>query len=127
MRRILVGALILVVAGCVNPFNPGRDITLPVSDLVAPASIPPGGPLTIRFNAVSGGCKSFERIEARRTANLLTLEARGVDRGGPGIACTADIRIDPQTYEAAGPFSDPFVVSIVQPDGNPLVRTIRVQ
>jgi len=127
MRRYLTGALILVVAACVNPFNPARDITLLVRDLVVPASIPPGGPLSIRFNVVSGGCKSFERVEARRGTNQLTLEARGVDHGGPGISCTTDIRIDPQTYDAAGPFSDRFVVEVVQPDGSTLARTVRVQ
>jgi len=60
-------------------------------------------------------------------ANQLTLEARGVDHGGPGVSCTTDIRRDPQTYDAAGQFSDPFVVEVVQPDGSTLARTVRVQ
>ena len=125
----LVLALIVstVVAGCINPFDPEREITLEVSELAAPASVSPSGPLSLTLTVVSGGCRRFDGIRASRAANQLTLEARGIDSSGPTTACTADIRFEPKTYEAQGPFTDPIVVTVVQPNGNLLIRTVRVK
>ncbi|HVF40732.1 MAG TPA: hypothetical protein VM939_12610 [Gemmatimonadaceae bacterium] len=127
MRPLILALLISSLAGCVNPFDPGREITLEVSDVAAPASVSPSGPLSITLTVVSGGCRRFDGIKATRASNKLTLEARGIDSSGPTTSCTTDIRFEPKTYEAQGPFTDPFVITVVQPNGNLVTRTIRVQ
>jgi len=112
---------------CTNPLSSHRSVTLPITDLVVPVSASASVPFTVRLTVVSGGCKRFERLVATRRPGEVAFEARGRDSSGPNVGCTDDIRKDPQTYEATPPFSNPFTVRAVQPDGSSVTRTVRVQ
>ncbi len=126
-RRSVALVILVFCAACTNPLSSHRSVTLPITDLVVPESASASVPFTVRLTVVSGGCKRFERLVATRRPGELSLEARGRDSSGPNVLCTADIRKDPQTYEVTPPFSNPFTVSAVQPDGSSVTRTVRVQ
>ncbi len=127
MRPILALALALIAgSGCWNPFASDRErITLAVSEIDAPAEIGATARLAITLTVVTGGCKRFDRIQADRSANRLTLTVRGWDT--PDANCTADIRFEPRPYEAVPPFADPFTIAVRQPDGSELTREVRVR
>lgn len=126
-RRSMIFGLLAFCAACTNPFSSARDVTLPITDFVVPESASPGAPFTVRLTVMSGGCRRFERLVATRRPGELSFEARGRDSSGPNGLCTDDIRKDPQTYEATPPFSNPFTVRAMQPDGSSVSRTVRVQ
>ena len=77
--------------------------------------------------AQSGGCVHFERFEVRETPNRVTVVAYGIDRGGPNVACTDDIRRDTRTLTATGPFTDPLTVRAIRPDGGVLDAIVRIR
>jgi hypothetical protein len=127
MMRNLSAAFMLVFAtACVNPFELGTDVQLPISELDVPASVPAGGRLTVTLTVVTGGCRDFDRFRSSRQANVLLIEAWGTDTGG-AQSCTADIKFEEHDFSADGPFSDPLVVSAVQPDGTSITKSVRVE
>lgn len=117
----------LIACGCRSLVGSDRDVTLPIIDLVVPESASANAPFTVTLTVVSGGCLRFDRLIATRAPGVVALQARGKDSSGPGIVCTADLRYDPQTYQVAPPFSNPFSVTTVQPDGTLTTRTVRIQ
>ena len=127
MRPSLVLALALIIGpGCWNPFAPDRErITLVVDEIDAPTEVGAAAPLSVTLTVVTGGCKQFDRIEANRSANRLTLTVHGWDR--PRAICTSDIRYESRPYEAMPPFTDPFTIAVRQPDGSELRHEVRVR
>lgn len=117
MRRALLAALLLLVPACENPFDSGDEVRLEIVRVIVPQTASATGPITINLTVISGGCRSFDRLLADRTATNVTLEARGIDNSGLNRACTADVRFDELTHVEQGPFTDPFIVRVVQPGG----------
>lgn len=126
MRNLGAACLLILATACVNPFELGADVQLPISEIDVPASVPAGGRLTVTLTVVTGGCRDFDRFRSSRQANVLLIEAWGKDTGG-SQACTDDIRFEQQDFSAEGPFSDPLVVSAVQPDGSSITKSVRVE
>jgi hypothetical protein len=132
MKRILFGfavvALVVLPIAC-NPFAPGETVVLDVSKLEAPATISVGSPLTVNLTVVTGGCLSFDRIVAERSASGASLTALGRDaaRGRKDIACTADIRFEPHSYQLDPPAQGTFSVVAHRPRTDPLTTTVQVQ
>lgn len=127
LRALASAACLIATAGCRNPFASDRVVTLPVSDVAAPAELAPGADLVVTLTVVTGGCRSFERLVAERSASRLALVARGRDSSAPGRACPSDVRYEARAYRAAPPFVDPFTVAVRQPDGTELTRAVRVR
>ena len=128
MRRaksVLAGCVLLLGVGCINVFDLESEVQLPIAELIVPESVTAQGPLNVSLTVVTGGCREFDRIESRRTGGAFILEAWGTDSGGE--ACTDDIRYEPHQYSINGPFSNPLIVSAVQPDGSSFTKTVRVE
>lgn len=121
-------ALVLALtAGCESVFDPGKTITLPITALDAPGAVAAGEGVVVRVTVESGGCRTFQRLEAQRAPGRVTLTARGRDSSGPSVNCPADIRTDIRDYGIDPPLADPFTVAAHQPDGSEMTRVIRVQ
>lgn len=128
MRRavsFVAGLVLLTGSGCINVFDLESEVQLPIAELVVPESVTAQGPLNVSLTVVTGGCREFDRIESRRTGGAYILEAWGTDSGGE--ACTDDIRYEPHQHSISGPFSNPLIVSAVQPDGSSFTETVRVE
>jgi hypothetical protein len=128
LLEMAVVRLVAVPLAC-NPFAPDQSIILEVSQLDAPASVAANAPLSVVLTVVTGGCRRFDRIEARRDASSATLTAWGTDGsiGRKDVLCTSDIRYEPHTYQFNPSFTNPFTIT-VNPGGiNPLIATVQVQ
>ena len=123
---VAVAMSILFGQACFDPLDTGDDVGLHVTEVQAPESAPASGPITVTLTVVTGGCVRFDRITASRTPSTLILSARGTDTGGPNIACPADIRHEPHSYEAPGPFANPLTITVYRPTTDPLNRTVRI-
>lgn len=124
---VAIAASVLFGQACFDPIDTGDDVGLHVTEVQAPASAPASGPVTVTLTVVTGGCLSFDRISASRTPSTLILSARGTDTGGRNVACPADIRHEPHSYVAQGPFSDPLTITVYRPTTDPLVKTVRIE
>jgi hypothetical protein len=121
-----VGVMIVVGIACEDPFGTVRQIALPITAVEAPASVNVGDAPVVRVTVQSGGCKRFEKLNAVRTPERVTIAARGTDSSGPRVSCPGDIRSDVVEYRAQPLLVDPFTVVAKQPDGSETIRTIRV-
>jgi hypothetical protein len=123
----LVG-LVAVPLAC-NPFGPNQSIILGVSQLDAPASVAANAPISVVLTVVTGGCRSFDRIEARRDASSATLTAWGTDGsiGRKDIMCPADIRSEPHSYQINPSFTNPFTITVDRGRVSPLIAVVQVQ
>ena len=132
MKRVLFGlavvGLVTVPVGC-NPFAPDQRVVLDVSNLVAPATISVGSPLTVTLTVVTGGCTSFTRIVADRSASGASLTALGRNsaKGRSNITCPADIRFEPHSFQLDPPAQGSFKVEAQRPELEPLTVTVQVQ
>jgi hypothetical protein len=116
------------LAACDGLFERERAVLLPVQTLAAPATFTPGEAFTVTATVVSGGCRSFERLDGARAGDRLTLLARGREVSGPGVVCPADIRYEPRTFTVQPPFGDSIVVTAAQPaDLAPVTRVVRAR
>ena len=122
---IAICALIAALAGC-DALGPDREILLPITRLDTPASVEPNAPLVTQVTVQFGGCRSFDRLVTTRAADRVTIRATGHDGSGRNVSCPADIREQTVEYRADGPFTDPFLVIGVQPDGEETRRTVRL-
>ncbi len=131
MKRTLFGVVILALVGLAacNPFAPDQSVVLGVSQLDAPASVAANAPLSVVLTVVTGGCLSFDRIEARRDASTATLTVWGTDgsKGRKDVACRADVRYEPHTYQLNPTFTNPFTITVNPESINPLVAIVQVQ
>jgi len=123
----LTAVVACLLAGCGDPLGTGRDVVLGISELDVPAEAPPGTAVVVKATVVTGGCLSFTKLEATRTAARVTLVARGRDASGPNVSCPADIRYTVHEYRAEPPLSDPFTVVAKQPDGTETTKVVRVR
>ena len=105
-RATLLG--VVIATGCRTAAD--RGVVLQIADLNVPAEVGPTGTLVFEATAYSGGCVHFEGFEVERSTSVVLLVARGTDRGGPDVACTADVRLDKRTFSVPGPFTDPLTV-----------------
>ena len=126
-RAFIAFGVLLALVACQNPFASDRAIDLSVSDVVVPEELAPGADLVVTLTVVTGGCRSFDRIDGSRVADRLTLIARGRDGTRMGGACPTDIRFEEHTYRAGPVSADPFTVVVRQPRESDLVRQIRVR
>jgi len=133
MKPFLSGVGVFVVtatiASCWNPFAPDQAVVLGVTQLDAPATISTGSPLTVVLTVVTGGCKSFDHIEAQRQAASASLTAWGRDgaKGRNDIVCPDNIVYEPHSYRFEPPFQSPFTVTVNRGRLSPLIATVQVQ
>jgi hypothetical protein len=118
----------IALLACSNPIESSREVTLSISDIEVPVTIPRTGPLDIVVIVRTGGCISFRRLDVNRSGSS-SVEVRGIglDGSGPGIACPADVREERHPLTFTGAFADSVVVTGRQPDGNTLRRKVIVR
>jgi len=125
----IVFAVAAAIGGCRNPFAPDQSVVLDVTHLDAPTTISTGSPLTVVLTVVTGGCKSFDHIEAQRQAASASLTAWGRDgaKGRKDIMCPDNIVYEPHSYRFEPPFQSPFTVTVNRGRLSPLIATVQVQ
>ena len=126
---LAVACALLVVTAC-NPFAPSQRVALGVSRIDAPATIAQTTPLTIALTVVTGGCRTFERIETQRFVTGASITVWGRDAAvGRDVACPTDIRYESHTVTFDPPFppSSSFQISVNQGRLAPITATVQVQ
>ena len=125
----IVFAVAAAIGGCRNPFAPDQSVVLDVTQLDAPTTISTGSPLSVVLTVVTGGCKSFDHIEAQRQAASASLTAWGRDgaKGRKDIMCPDNIVYEPHSYRFEPPFQSPFTVTVNRGRLSPLIATVQVQ
>jgi len=96
---------------------------LRVEELVVPEAPSRDAAFAVTLTVVTGGCRSFDRIDGKRSTGRLVLTAIGRDNGGQ--LCPADVRFEKWSYTVAPPFDAQFAVVARQPDATEIVREIR--
>jgi hypothetical protein len=114
----------LGLAGC-ETLAPDRPIVLS-ADIAAPASVDAGQAFVATVTVHSGGCRSFEQLDATRVGSRVTFVGRGRDYSGPEISCTGDVRTNVIEYRVEPPTTDPVTLVAIQPNGTEVTRTVRV-
>ena len=130
MRQAFVGSsLLLLVTGCSSIFGPDRrSIVLPITQVEAPSTVTSGTSFSVKFTAaMTNGCMQFERLESAKTAQALTVTARGTVPTRKDIMCTQDVRSHTVVEVVTPPVTDPFSVIARQPDGTETRVLVRVQ
>jgi hypothetical protein len=131
MKRTMFGIVLVVlvtVLAC-NPFAHDQSVILGVTKLDAPATIPAGSPLTVVLTVTTGGCKTFDHIEAERGASFASLTVWGRDgaKGEKNVSCPAHIVDTPHFYQLDPPFQSPFTVQVPRGRVTPLTAIVQVQ
>ena len=124
---VAVGAL---AAGCSTGgvFERAREVVLPISALEAPATVAPDAAIVGTVTVVSGGCRSFDRVDLQRSGSEVVVVARGRDVGGPGVACTADVRMEPRPFRVDPPHTGGSVrITALEAQGNVPAVTVQVR
>jgi hypothetical protein len=117
----------LTALSCRNPFASDKSLILGVESIEAPATIAPNATLTVVFKVVTGGCKSFSRLQVVRNATGASVTAWGKDGGGKKVACPQMVIIEPHAYSFAPPFSGSFVIAVQQKEAPAKTATVNVQ
>lgn len=121
------GLVLALYARCELALGPGDDVTLPITNVDAPAEIAPGEVLIVSVTVQSGGCRRFESLIVTHASDRVTITARGRDNSGPGIDCPADIRHNIVDVRVDPPLDDPFTVVARQPNGPATTVVVRVR
>jgi hypothetical protein len=126
-RAIAPALALLLAASCEVALGPGRDVTLRITNVEAPAEVAAGAALTVRVTVESGGCRHFDAVVVTQSDERATIVARGHDASGPGINCPGDIRYTDREVRLEPPLLDPYTVIAKQPNGPPTTRTVRIR
>jgi hypothetical protein len=127
-HRITYPTLALALGvSCDVSLGPGREITLPITNVEAPEEAVPGASFTVRVTVQSGGCRQFEQLVVTQTTERATFVARGHDTEGPGVLCPSDIRYTEREVRLDPPFTDPYEIVARQPSGPATTRTVRIR
>lgn len=127
MRPFVVSALMLSLAsGCSSIFSPHRDVILRVKEILGPAMVQPNTSFDVTLVLWLNGCESFSRIDVTQTATGASVTAHGRVPTGE-VVCPAVIVEEPRVVTLTARSTDPFVIRVVQPDGQDLTAQVRVQ
>ena len=132
MRLVIFGvafAAAATVPFACNPFAPDQSVILGVTRLEAPATIPAGSPLTVVVTVETGGCRTFDHFSVERQASVASIVAWGRDaaQGRNDVACPADIRLEPHSYQFDPPFQNSFMILVYREGLDPLTATVQVK
>ncbi len=126
--RLLAGLSVFALtslAACGDDgLSPDELTTLRVTGIVVPEAAVVNQSFTVRLTVESGGCVRAARIDAARQASRVDLVALGAADGGESGACQPVVRFETLDYTVAPPFTLPFSVSVLQPDGSRLNGTV---
>lgn len=135
MKRTIVvafvaAAIVGVSAGCDNPFSsPDQSVTLDVSKMDAPTTVAAGTAITVVLTVTTGACLSFDHIDVNRDASgaYVTVWGRDAAKGRKGVACPANLVLEPHSYQFDPPFANSFTVEVDRGRLAPLQATVQVQ
>jgi hypothetical protein len=115
----------MVACGLLGPDR--TEFVIRVTSIEAPDTIATTAPLTARFSGPIGHdqCSYLDRVEKRLTANTLELRFHGVREVGG--YCLMAVAVLDHEVTVAPPVGDPFTIRVLQPDGVPLEKIVRVR
>jgi hypothetical protein len=132
MKTVSLGlAAVVFLVGCdgSNPFAPDQSVTLDVGKIAAPTTVAAGTPITVVLTVTTGGCLSFDHIQVNRDASsaYVTVWGRDGAKGRSGVACPANLVLEPHSYQFDPPFANAFAIQVDRGRLPPLQATVQVQ
>ncbi len=128
---IVAGVLLTgAFSGCGILGPSSSHYTIRVDSLSAPAAVARTDTLRVRFFGVIGpdGCWSLESVDRQVSTSSLDVTFRGLHEQGGGIACTQMVVYLDRRESVAPPLAGgSFTITVHEPDGSKLTRTIAVQ
>ena len=118
----------LISSGC-GLLDSGTDsFVIRVDSISAPDAVAPADTLTARFFGGIGPdlCSRLVRVEKRSEPGVLEVRFHG-ERDEDGGDCLQLARFLDHEEEILPPLEDPFTIRVLQPDGAPLERVVRIQ
>jgi hypothetical protein len=119
----------LTLAGC-GLFGPSAEqFLIRVDSIAVPSSLAAGDTLTAHFYGRIGpdGCSRLARVDKQVTSASLDIAFTGEHRVPGGTDCIALSVAMNHAEVVAPPLGAPFVITVRQPDGSVLRRTVDVQ
>ena len=123
------GLIGLALAGC-GLFDPSAErFLIRVDSIAVPAIVAASDTLMARFHGAVGpdGCWGLARVDRQSTSASLDVTFHGEHDVRNGIGCTASPVALNHTEVVAPPIGTPFTISVHQPDGSLLRRSVTVQ
>jgi hypothetical protein len=133
MRRaiavVFVAVAIVAINVACNPFAPDQSVTLDVSKIDAPTTVANAIPITVVLTVTTGGCTSFDHIEVNRDLSgaHMTVWGRDAAKGRTGVACPANIVLEPHSYQFDPPFANSFTIQVDRGRLAPLQAIVQVR
>lgn len=127
-RRLFAGLSVCALASLAacgdDGLSPDELTTLRVTGIVVPEAAAVNQSFTVRLTVESSGCVRADRLDATRQASRVDLVAIGVAETSEAGPCQPVVRFETLDYTVAPPFTLPFSVSVLQPDGSRLNGTV---
>ena len=125
---LTAGLVITGTQGACIGFGPDVEpYIIELDSIMAPATHPADATMTVEVHGLTGptGCYRLDRFERSRTPARLQLTAWGtVDRDA---ICTQALVPLEETITAEPPFTDPFRIVGLQPDGDSVTTTVEIR
>jgi len=130
--RILLAAAILGcgLTGACGVIDPApTEFMIKADSIVGPNAVSGGASFTQTIYGYVGpsGCFRFKEFRMSQTQHLVDVTIIGYRNDGPDVVCTASLEFMQQTLTVSPPMSNPLTISIRQPDGTVLTKTISIE
>jgi hypothetical protein len=124
-----VGTCLLVGVVACNPLDLNDNVLLQVSKLDVPATASSTVPFTVTLTLVTGGCKSFNRIDVQHFQAGVRLIPLGTDASirNNDVTCPADFKEEPHDVQLDPPFTNPYTVYVEQGDQPAVTASVQIQ
>ena len=130
-RRALswpIAGMLIVLFGAISCgiLSPEERFIIRVDSIAAPDTIGLGDTLNLEFFGTIGpnGCYKLGSVDRHVTSGTLGITFHGKQVDGN---CTQMFQLLDYPEEIAPPLMDPFVITVEEPNGNPLVKTVRIR
>ena len=131
MRIITCALMAALLASCslLGDSKTVERFTVRVDSVAVPEQVGAMDTLAVELLGQLGpnGCYGLQRIKAERRSSALHLTVIGRVVRGEDVVCTDALVPLHATYKAAPPLEGPFQVTIHQPGGEVIQRTVQVQ
>jgi hypothetical protein len=116
------------IAGC-SYFDTREEFVIRVQSIDAPETTKATDPLTVRFYGSIGAnsCYQLHDVRSDRTQNSLNITFIGKVLQSRGSACMDQLALLEHAVTVQPPLKNPFVITVHQPDGTTLTRSVTVQ